>query len=432
MGQALIHTACAALIAMQCCRVAAFADTTANCGTIPSIPTVPEFAKVFVPGSGPDNASAIQNAIDGLKSGDWLVFPAGVYSIGHHLIVRNSGVTLYGQGATIHATSPSDGAILIQGDSVAVYGFKIDQDSSNRQSTPWSGGISVFDDRGGDRRQVHGVTIQNNTINDSAGAGIFLYRAEHFTVANNTVRRSWADGIHMTSGSTNGRVIHNTVSQTGDDMIAVVSYAGNRAPDRAVVRYSDWAALELGLDKNIYIYGNQLSDQYWGRGISVVGGSDVTIDSNLVSKVPGGAGIYLARETSYMTFGDHDILVRNNVISQIQTSAASYDPAHKNAAPNGTGAIEAASEIYNDERDYPIFNSAFSITGVAIIGNTVEHARFAGIRLGAGETGSGTVTDTNGASLAITWASGSISDVIVRNNRFTNVNASGMSRRTLG
>ena len=426
IGRASMRAACAASIVVHCCRVAAFADTTVNCGVNPPVPTVPKSAKILAPGSTTDNTSAIQLALDGLKSGDWLVFPPGTYSISHHLIVRSHGVTLYGQGATIHATSPTDGAILIQGDFVAVYGFKMEQDSTNRQSTPWSGGISVFDDRGGGRRQVHGVIIQNNTIDNSAGAGIFLYKAEHFTVANNTVWRSWADGIHMTAGSMNGRVIHNTVSQTGDDMIAVVSYAGSRTPSPAAMRYSDWAAIENGLDKNIYIYGNQLSDQYWGRGISVVGGSDVTIDSNSVSRVPGGAGIYLARETAYMTFGDRNILLRKNAISQIQTAAASYDPPHKNAAPNGTGAIEAASEISSDELSDPIYRPAFSITSIAIIANTVQSARFAGIRMGAGETGASQVTNADGKSLTVTWTPGPVSDVIVQDNKFSNVNASGV------
>lgn len=401
----------------------AFANDTSQCGIVPSVPAVPRSPKAVLHPAGPDDTGAIQRALDTLVSGDWLIFSPGTYEIRKHIVVHTDGVTLYGLGATIHAGNSVDGAILIQSDSVSIYNLKLDQDSTTRQSTPWSGGISVFDDRGGGRRQVRGVTIQNNVVSNSAGAGIFLYKADHFTVANNTVIRSWADGIHMTSGSTHGRIIKNTVSQSGDDMIAVVSYAGARAPVTAAVRYSQWAALADALDRDIYIYGNRVSDQYWGRGISVVGGSDVTIEDNYVSRVPGGAGVYIARETAYMTFGDHNILVRNNKITQIQTASASYDPANKNALPNGTGAIEAASELASDERSDSTYRSAFSISDVAIIDNVVDSARFAGIRVGSGEIGSSMAKGPDGVSVPVTWAPGPVSNVVVRGNRISNVNA---------
>lgn len=42
------------------------------------------------------------------------------------------------------------------------------------------------------------------------------------------VRRSLSDGIHVTQGSRNGRIINNQVLETGDDMIAIVSYMSNQ------------------------------------------------------------------------------------------------------------------------------------------------------------------------------------------------------------
>ena len=63
--------------------------------------------------------------------------------------------------------------------------------------------------------------IQSLNISVAAAA-----RATGFLVAENTVSRSLSDGIHVTSGSSYGRVLKNTVKETGDDMIAVVSYVG--------------------------------------------------------------------------------------------------------------------------------------------------------------------------------------------------------------
>ena len=51
--------------------------------------------------------------------------------------------------------------------------------------------------------------------------------ATQFLVAENTVSRSLSDGIHVTAGSSYGRVLNNSVKETGDDMIAVVSYVAD-------------------------------------------------------------------------------------------------------------------------------------------------------------------------------------------------------------
>jgi parallel beta-helix repeat protein len=416
----------AMLILCQLCSVAVFAQTSASCSLNPPVPVVPKGAKVYSNAPQGDNTAGMQSAIDALKPGDWLVFPAGTYRISKHLTVLAQDVTLYGQGAVIHSSSATDGALWIKADNVAVYGFRLEQDSSGRQTTPWAGGISVFDDRGGGSRTVHGATIQNNTINQSGGTGVFLSNVTDFTVANNTVWRSWADGIHMTGGSVGGRAVHNVVSQTGDDLIAVVSYAADRKPARAATKYANWPAVQAQLDRNIYIADNQVSDEYWGRGISVVGGSDVTIENNNVSRIPGAAAIYLTRETSYMTFGDHNILVRNNVLSQIQTLAPSYKPANINIILSGHGAIEVGSTMFDDESSEATYRDAFSMSDIALIGNKVSFARFAGIRLGVGTASTAVVTATDGSSFTLSAAPGSVRNVHVQNNDLSNVNSSGV------
>ncbi len=352
-----------------------------DCAIAPLVPNVPRGSRSIGPSSGADDTGRIQDALNHLKPGDALVFMPGNYQISKHLAVGVAGVTLFGNDATIHATNRSDGALVIQGDNVAVYGFTITQDSLGRLGTPWAGGISVFDDRGGGRRRVLGVTIQNNVVNNSSAAGIFLYKAGKFTVADNHVYRSWADGIHMTAGSSGGRVVHNSVVQTGDDMIAVVSYAGARGKAPAAVRYKNLPERSDELDRNIYIAENDVADQYWGRGITVVGGSDVTIERNRISRTATGAGIYIARETSYASFGVRNILVAGNSISQVQTQAPSYMPAGFNPALTHHGAIEILAQMTAEELDDPLFKEAFSVSDIALVGNQVQEARFAGITL---------------------------------------------------
>jgi parallel beta-helix repeat protein len=364
---------------------------TTGCDVLPPIPSPPSSASVFHKESGNDDTADIQGAINALKQGDWLVFPPGTYTISKHLIVPVNGVTLYGKGATIHATNPTDGALLIEGDNVSVYDFTTDQDSTGRQGMPWAGGISVFDNRTPIRRQVQNVVIRGNTINNAAGVGIFLYKANGFTVAGNTIYRSWADGIHLTGGTTNGRVIDNSVSENGDDMVAIVSYAGARNAPNVAERYKNWMPDQLA--NNIYVAQNRLNDTYWGRGVSVVGGSDVTIENNVISRTPTAAGIYLLKESFYTTFGDHNILVRNNDISEVQTMPPTYKPAVVGTKYTRHGAIEISSQMTAEEQADPRYSSALSVSNIEITGNRIHDARFAGIRAGANSGVAGSLSD---------------------------------------
>jgi hypothetical protein len=135
------------------------------------------------------------------------------------------------------------------------------------------------------------------------------------------------------------------------------------------------------------------------------------------------AAVYLTRETSYMTFGDHDILVTGNTLSQIQTIPPSYKPPNFNIALTGQGAIEIGSTLFADEYANPTWREAFSMANIAIVGNTVNHASVAGIRIGVGYSNSATVTAANGITFVQTSLPGAVEDVLVQNNAQTDVNS---------
>jgi hypothetical protein len=139
------------------------------------------------------------------------------------------------------------------------------------------------------------------------------------------------------------------VRQTGDDMIAVVSY-GLGEPNVGPVLIED----------------NDVSDQYWGRGIAVVGGRDVEIRNNRISRTPFGAGILIHSETSYESSDVRNVVVEANQISEVQTLAPSYDPAG-NAQRAGHGAID----VYGQ--------GGQAVSGVTISGNTIEQSDRDGI-----------------------------------------------------
>jgi len=367
--------------------------SVSGCNAMPTVPSVPRDAITYKRTSATDQYQDLQTALMKLHPGDWLVLPPGTYPISRHLSIERDGITLYGNGATLQSTSPTDGAIIVRSDKVSVYELTMNQDSQGRQTTPWAGGISVFDDRGGNKRRVDSAIIVGNTINNSAGTGIFLYKASRFTVAGNTIYRSLADGIHATAGSMNGRIIRNTVRQTGDDMIAIVSYAGKSVAMIQPEHVSE--STDISLDRNIYVAENNVSDQYWGRGISVVGGSDVTIENNTISKNPVAAAIYLLRETSYKTFGDHNILVRNNQISENQTLPPTWVAPGVKTPVARHGAIEVASQTTSDEWNSGFARNWLSVGGIEITGNTIRNAKFGGIRLGANSTVANTLSNVS-------------------------------------
>jgi len=139
----------------------------------------------------------------------------------------------------------------------------------------------------------------------------------------------------------------NVVRGTGDDMIAVVSYQGDGV-----------------LSRNVLITGNSLEGNAWGRGITVVGGADVTIANNIVRNVQVSAGILVAQEDSFRTYGASGVLVENNEISDIQTATARTDP-----------------RPLTQQAAIDVSTWSGSVTRVAVIGNRVSRARFAGIRV---------------------------------------------------
>lgn len=346
------------------------------------------------PDDNQDDSAAIQYALDKAKSGQWLVFPPGRYLIDKSLMVRVAGLTLWGKGATVHATNPNSQSIIIEADNTSVYSFKLTAVTQGRGKTHQHTRIAVY---GG--KVVTNTVIRGNQIvpagepgtslaHGGSASGIFLSAAHGFLVAENTVERTLADAIHITGGSRNGRVIGNKVRENGDDMIAMVSYAYTRSITSASQMQDSLEALaEKNQVRNIVVAHNDLAGQYWGRGLTVVGGRDITIHDNKISNTAHGAGILVVREKSYGTFGVKNVLVTNNRIEQVQTGTPPYDYNGKFASGGrtGHGAIEVHASLRSDEAALPRLVESFSVKDVLIRGNQITSSATPGVRVGATE-----------------------------------------------
>ena len=235
---------------------------------------------------GADSTGAIEAAISAGRARALPVFvPAGTF---RHKAFTLDGVRLFGMGAAsvLIAPNPEDATIRLRGSGPSLSDVTVKVASSHRDAQHFA--INVDGAR-------H-FAIESVTVEGGNAGGIMDFGGSDGTIEGNLVQDTLADAIHNTYGAHDIVIAHNTVRRAGDDMIAVVSY-GNEP-----------------MSHDILITDNDLADQERGRGISVVGGQNVTIEGNTVTRTKCCAGIYLASEGSWHTAGVDNILVRGNVL----------------------------------------------------------------------------------------------------------------------
>ncbi len=219
-----------------------------------------------------DDTRALQAQFDAVRPGGSIVLERKTYHHAGVLRLRVSDVRIDGNGATLQATNDATSAVQIIGDRVRLTNINLSAPTEGKRWTAPDQHKLVISGSG-DR-------VDRVSINGSAGAGIFVDGAQYFDIGNVSVTGTRADGIHMTNGSRRGVVHDVRTDQTGDDAVAVVSYANEPA------RSGD-----------ITIRGLTVASTRWGRGISVVGGDHVNISNFSVSNTDS-AGIYVAAEGS--------------------------------------------------------------------------------------------------------------------------------------
>jgi parallel beta-helix repeat protein len=178
------------------------------------------------------------------------------------------------------------------------------------------------------------------TVAGAENAGIVVFGGVRGRVVDNTVSGTRADGIHLTDGSRGIVVSGNTVHDVGDDMIAVVSYL-----------------VDGVLCADIVIANNNVYRQTSGRGITAVGGQNVTIRRNAISGTYG-AGVLVVSDGSYETYGTLAVTVLANVIDTTDLGHIGH----------------AGIELFGQPGQ--------SVQGTVVSGNVVKNTRFRGIYVG--------------------------------------------------
>ncbi|MGS0893886.1 right-handed parallel beta-helix repeat-containing protein [Burkholderia stagnalis] len=372
-------------MALSLACVASFASPPAVAVRPAARHATPTTVTVQPAADGSDQTDALQAALDALQAGQHLVLAPGRYVVGRSLTVAQSNVVVSGYGATVVATNPVDQTIVMSGSGSTLVGVTLVGTGTTRLTTPESTKVEVT----GAGVQVLGVTIQGG-----ASAGIFVFGGSNVAIVGNTVRETLADGIHMTYGSSSVLVEGNTVTGTGDDMIAVVSYVGDGR-----------------LSGNVLIDRNAVSGNYWGRGISVVGGQAVTISNNTVTGVQKAAGILVAQEDSNHTYGASNVRIENNTVTNIQQPLSvdnGLQPTQQGAIELDTWSGSVSYVVVTGNRvsgsGYAGFRAAGNVCRFAVTGNTFASIDGTPVSLlSSGCTAAGIVVDgnsMNGVALA--------------------------------
>lgn len=400
---------------LACTLITAIAPVTwaqlPSCETTAQ-PTLGQAVSVADFGASPSasasaNQAAIQNALNSLTPGQVLTFPPGVYRHSARLTITKAGTVIDGSGATLEGSNTADQAIMVQASNVEIRNLTISNATSGRQTTPWASAIAAYPGPYQNIRILNNRIIASNTWesntqyqNSASSAGIFIYNVDGFIIFNNLIEKTLADAIHITSGSRNGKVTHNVVKSSGDDGIAVVSYQGTPSTTDP-----NWL---LNVDatskvRNVLIASNSVSHVYWGRGITVVGGRDVTIRKNHVHDIFGRASILLARESNggpNTTLGVSNVVVESNFLSDNQTTYPNppifyprndaglasklfnSDGSLKNPDSGQQGSIEVHGNFGASEKNHLGWQDALTIQSIKIARNLIEKPKWDAVRVG--------------------------------------------------
>ena len=239
-----------------------------------------------------DNRAAIQKAIDEAKAEGLAVHvPEGVFL--HKGTLKIDGVDIAGAGAdsVLKAVGGEHQALMLGGKGASLTNLTLDSDATARGHSGVAAKVLV--------KGATDFAIENVAIKNSFGAGILVQNSNQGRIVGNDVSGTNADSIHMTHGSHHILVQGNRVVNAGDDGIAVVSYRSAKSPVH-----------------DITIKGNTVVDNVWGRGITTVGGEHIDIVHNTVDGNKAGlAGIYIASEPNYDTYGVKDVRVFGNLVT---------------------------------------------------------------------------------------------------------------------
>ena len=299
--------------------------------------------------SAATNTTALQNCNTAANSGSTSCFiPAGNYA--HNALTWTGPAGLYGAGAgtsILTGSSDTNCQITMAGNNWTFSAWKHVCPQTTRDSFHWN--IFV-------NRTVSNFRVDSMEVQGGDAGGFINFFANHGIYTNSYVHDTLADCLYTTDGSSNIIVANEKHRHCGDDSISVVSYVGDTD----------------GIVSNVLIQNNDVGTQSNGRGITMVGGQNVTIQGNLIASVTDAACIYIADEPSFNTRTATNFLVLNNTLNSCSGSATNH-PALLLYAGQGSPGVQNGLISGNT-----INNSVEAGMGTQSLGGTVDSVTFTG------------------------------------------------------
>jgi parallel beta-helix repeat protein len=249
-----------------------------------------------------DDAAAITAAIASAKAkGLPVSLPAATCAYGAVLTLDGTKMIGRGDSSVLWALDPFHAAIFVRGSGTEVRNLKLTGVKPTKRDPPWEGvRIVLFG--------ASNFVVDNVTIDGSTATGIQTARgATQGVISNNRISNTLADGIHITGQASYITITGNVIDGTGDDGIAVVSYQRDK-----------------GVSHHITAVRNTVSNNKGGRGMSVVGGSDVLYEQNRISNSGRYACLYLAQEDAWKTLPISNVIARNNTLSNCGSTVTGH------------------------------------------------------------------------------------------------------------
>lgn len=295
-----------------------------------------------------DNTAALQAAFAAGKAQKKLVFiPAGTYRHSGRITIDAVSVEGSGDGSRLIATTPANGAVRLVGDRASLAKVRLSSVATARLTNPDSAAVFI--------EGATNFTVASILVDSAGSAGIFMFGAHGGWAHHNRVTGTLADSIHVTYGTTDVVVEYNTVTNSGDDGIAVVSYGNEQ------------------ICRNITVQFNTVENNKWGRNASVVGGDTIKILRNkLRGNLANLAAVYLGGETAFKSWGAKNVTVEGNEID-INGGAPSYHGAvmiFNDTANPSTGIVVRNNNI-TSRNSAAVQALGSSVDDVLVEGNNV-------------------------------------------------------------
>jgi hypothetical protein len=242
-----------------------------------------------------DNAETINFALKvSAAQGQPLLVPAGCGKFAYaDCLYAEDGAQLIGEGdeSILFSLDPDRSAIRLRGAGGVVRRLRL------------TGVTPTVRNSARECKRILGETCTGFLVADvliDSGNGSAIHMTDECgdgRIINNRVSGTLADSIHLTDRAHHILVQGNVIRNSGDDGIACVSYADQGAMvNHVIARFND------------------IRNNRGGRGMTVVGGSDVLYECNYIADNHGAAGMLFAQEESYNTFAAHNVHARRNTI----------------------------------------------------------------------------------------------------------------------